>query len=162
FPEQYRYEKILLYHLAKNPDDYTGAIKRLPEGLQTLFIHAYQSYVFNLALSDLVADGFDDFSAELPLVGYRTSLRDDPGDRKIEEAMAEDGIAQEDFKLPDFPHLRTEGDYRRCFVPFRDFALEEVRDDSLNMDRRKAAVSFALDSGSYATVFLRELMKDGA
>ncbi len=160
FPEQYRYEKILLYHLAKNPSDYAGAIKRLPEGLQTLFIHAYQAYVFNVALSDLVADGFDDFSAELPLVGYKTSLRDDTGDQTIADTIEEDGISQDDFKLQDFPHLRTEGDYRQCFVPFRDFELGEVDSDGLNMNRRKAEISFELDSGSYATVFLRELMKD--
>ncbi|MDY6762056.1 MAG: tRNA pseudouridine(13) synthase TruD [Candidatus Nanohaloarchaea archaeon] len=160
FPEQYRYEKILLYHLAKNPDDYSGALKRLPEGLQTLFIHAYQSYVFNLALSDLVADGFSDHDAELPLVGYKTSLRDEKGDQKIREALDEDGITQDDFKLQDFPHLRTEGDYRKCFVPVRDVELGDIEDDGLNMNRRKATVSFALDSGSYATVFLRELMKN--
>ncbi|MCJ7478585.1 MAG: tRNA pseudouridine(13) synthase TruD [Candidatus Nanohaloarchaeota archaeon QJJ-7] len=160
FPEQYRYEKILLYHLAKNPEDYSGAIKRLPEGLQQLFIHAYQSYVFNHALSSLLADGFEDFSAELPLAGYKTSLRDEEGGRKIEELMEEDGIDQQDFKLPDFPHLRSEGDYRKCFVPFRDFDLKNIEDDELNMNKRFAEVSFELDSGSYATVFLRELMKN--
>ncbi|MFB6265563.1 MAG: tRNA pseudouridine(13) synthase TruD, partial [Candidatus Nanohaloarchaea archaeon] len=160
FPEQYRYEKILLYHLAKNPEDYSGAIKRLPEGLQTLFIHAYQSYVFNHALSSLLPDGFSDFDAELPLVGYKTSMRDEEGDRRIEEVMEEDGVEQEDFKLQDFPHLRTEGDYRRCFTPFREFELEGTGDDELNMNRRFAEVSFQLDSGSYATVFLRELMKN--
>lgn len=161
FPEQYRYEKILLYHLAKNPDDYSGAIKRLPEGLQQLFIHSYQSYVFNLALSDLVANGFDDISAELPLVGYKTALRDKAGDRRIEEAMEDDGVKQDDFKLPDFPHLRTEGEHRACFTPLNDVELGGVDSDNLNMDRRKAEVSFALESGSYATVFLRELMKNG-
>ncbi|MDY6776610.1 MAG: tRNA pseudouridine(13) synthase TruD [Candidatus Nanohaloarchaea archaeon] len=160
FPEQYRYEKILLYHLAKNGEDYVGALKRLPEGLQKLFVHAYQSYVFNRALSSLLADGFDDFSAELPLVGYKTSLRDEKGDRKVEEVMEEDGVEQNDFKLPEFPHLRTEGEYRRCFVPVEDFELVEVEDDNLNMNKNLAKVSFKLEKGSYATAFLRELMKN--
>lgn len=160
FPEQYRYEKILLYHLAKNGDDYAGALKRLPEGLQKLFVHAYQSFLFNRALSDLIADGFDDVSTELPLVGYKTALRDTPGDEKIADLLAEDEIAQDDFKLPDFPHLRSEGDYRACFTPLHDFELMEVGDDNLNMNKKMAKVGFALEKGSYATVFLRELMKD--
>lgn len=160
FPEQFRYEKILLYHLAKSPDDYAGAIKRLPEGLQRLFIHAYQSYVFNQALSSLIEDGFDDTDAELPLVGYKTALREDSGDEKIQEALEEDEVEQQDFKLPDFPHLRTEGDYRKCFVPYKDFELLDCDSDDLNMNKNKAKVSFELDSGSYATVFLRELMKN--
>ncbi|MFB6077046.1 MAG: tRNA pseudouridine(13) synthase TruD, partial [Candidatus Nanohaloarchaea archaeon] len=161
FPEQYRYEKILLYHLAKNDDDYVGALKRLPEGLQKLFVHAYQSYVFNQALSDLVIDGFDDADAELPLVGYKTALRDDRGANRIAELLEEDGIVQDDFKLPEFPHLRSEGDYRQCFVPFQEFSLDEVGDDDLNMNAKAATLSFELAKGSYATVFLRELMKDG-
>lgn len=160
FPEQFRYEKILLYHLAKSPDDYAGAIKRLPEGLQRLFIHAYQSFVFNKALSELIADGFDDTDAELPLVGYQTALREDSGDDTIQAALEEDGVKQEDFKLQDFPHLRTEGEYRKCFTPFRNFELLSTDSDDLNMNKNQATVSFNLDKGSYATVFLRELMKN--
>ncbi len=159
FPEQYRYEKILLYHLAKNDEDYTGAVKRLPEGLQKLFIHAYQSYLFNEALSALIDDGFDDTDEELPLVGYKTALRDEQGERVMQELLEEDGVTQEDFQLQDFPHLRTEGEYRPCFVPVTDFSLAGVEDDDLNMDKRAATVSFTLEKGSYATVFLRELMK---
>lgn len=161
FPEQFRYEKILLYHLAKSPDDYAGALKRLPEGLQRLFIHAYQSYVFNQALSALLEDGFDDTDAELPLIGYQTALREDmDGDQKIAETLEADGVEQSDFKLADFPHLRTEGEYRACFTPYKEFSVEEVGNDDLNMNRNKATVSFSLEKGSYATVFLRELMKD--
>lgn len=160
FPEQFRYEKILLYHLAKSPEDYSGAIKRLPEGLQQLFVHAYQSYVFNQALSAMIEDGLDDTDAELPLVGYKTALRDTQGDQKIKEAMEEDGVEQQDFKLPDFPHLRTEGEYRACFVPFEDFSLDECDSDDLNMNKNKAKLSFSLNKGSYATVFLREIMKN--
>ncbi|MDY6770980.1 MAG: tRNA pseudouridine(13) synthase TruD [Candidatus Nanohaloarchaea archaeon] len=161
FPEEYRYEKILLYHISENDGDYKGAIKRLPEGLQKLFIHAYQSYVFNIALSDLVEDGFDDTDAELPLVGHKTSLREDKeGDQRIKEVLEDEGINQEDFKLHDMQQLRSEGDYRKCFVPVQGFELEDVDEDDLNLNKNKADVRFNLGKGSYATVFLRELMKD--
>jgi tRNA(Glu) U13 pseudouridine synthase TruD len=124
-----------------------------------MFVHAYQSYIFNQALSELIADGFDDTDAELPLVGYKTALRDTDGDQKIKAAMEEDGIDQDDFKLQDFPHLRTEGEYRECFVPYENFAVLEVGSDDLNMNKNKVKVAFDLQKGSYATVFLRELMK---
>jgi tRNA pseudouridine13 synthase len=160
FPEQNRYEKILLYHLAKSPDDYAGAIKRLPEGLQQMFIHAYQSFIFNEALSALIDDGFDDTDAELPLVGYKTALRDERGDQHIADALEADGIDQDAFKLQDFPHLRTEGEYRACFVPYENFEIRELGSDDLNMNKNKVTVAFDLQKGSYATVFLRELMKN--
>lgn len=159
FPEQYRYEKILLYHLAENPDDYLGALQRLPEGLQKLFIHSYQSFVFNKALSHLIGEGVRDEDLELPIVGYKTSLRDTEGDQKIKEALEEDEVEQNDFKLRDLEHLRSEGEYRKCFVPVEDFSIEAVGNDDLNMNKNRAEVSFKLTSGSYATVFLRELTK---
>jgi len=75
FPKQYRYEKALLYHLTKNPGDYKGAIKRLPEGLQQLFVHAYQSWVYNRVLSRLLEDDWFDPEYEIPLVGYKTETQ---------------------------------------------------------------------------------------
>ncbi len=45
------YEKIMAMHLKNNPHDYIGALKKLPKNLLTLFIHAYQSYIFNRIVS---------------------------------------------------------------------------------------------------------------
>ncbi|MCJ7450270.1 MAG: tRNA pseudouridine(13) synthase TruD [Candidatus Nanohaloarchaeota archaeon QJJ-9] len=161
FPKRYRYEKMLLYHLVKTGDDYTGAIKRLPEGLQNLFIHAFQSYIFNKALSSLIEDGYNDTDGELPLVGYKTALRDSKGDQKIKQVLEEEEIELDDFKLRDISHLSTEGEYRECFVPIKSLSLEEVFEDDLNINKNAADLEFNLGKGCYATVFLRELMKGG-
>jgi tRNA pseudouridine13 synthase len=159
FPKQYRYEKALLYHLTKNPEDYKGAIKRLPENLQRLFIHAYQSWVFNRTLSRLLEDGWYDEEYEIPLVGYKTDLKDNKPENIIEEVLEEENISQEDFRLQDFPELRSEGSYRRGFGDYRNFNVLSTDEDDLNMSKNKMAVGFDLPKGSYATVFLREIMK---
>ncbi|MDY6788963.1 MAG: tRNA pseudouridine(13) synthase TruD [Candidatus Nanohaloarchaea archaeon] len=159
FPEQYKYEKILLYHLANQPGDYKGAIKRLPEGLQKLFIHAFQSFVFNKALSYLIDEGFGDKDAELPLVGYKTPLKEDKGGKKVKEVLEEEGISQEDFKLREMKHLRSEGDYRKCFAPVEDFEIVDIGSDDLNINKNMVEASFNLGKGTYATVLLREFMK---
>lgn len=159
FPKQYRYEKALLYHLTKNPEDYKGAIKRLPEGLQRLFIHAYQSWIYNRTLSRLLENGWYDEEYEIPLVGYKTDLKDDEAENIIEEVLEEEGISQEDFRLQDFPELRSEGSYRRAFGDFRNFEVISIEEDDLNMTKNKMSVKFDLPKGSYATVFLREVMK---
>lgn len=160
FPSEYRYEKNLLYHLANNEGDYEGAVKRLPEGLQRLFVHAYQSYIFNKALSYLLEDEVEDKNMELPLVGYKTSLRDTPGDEMIKKVLEEDEVSLDDFKMRDMEHLRMEGTYRRCFRDVEDFELIEVKEDDLNVNKNMAEVSFSLFKGTYATVFLREIMKN--
>jgi tRNA pseudouridine13 synthase len=51
FPKQLRYERLMLRQLAKKPDDYVGAFRRLPIRLRELFPQAYQSYLFNRFLS---------------------------------------------------------------------------------------------------------------
>lgn len=161
FPKHYRYEKALIYHLTKNEEDYKGAIKRLPEGLQRLFIHAYQSWVFNRVLSELIDEEWYDEEYELPLVGYKTELRDNKPDNMVKEVLEEEGISQEDFRLQEFPELRSEGSYRRAFADFRNFEILDIGEDDLNMTKNKMAVKFDLPKGAYATVLLREIMKDG-
>ena len=51
-PKTMGFEKIMAEHLSKHPDDYRGAIAEMPSNLQMMFTHAYQSYLFNMMLSD--------------------------------------------------------------------------------------------------------------
>jgi tRNA pseudouridine13 synthase len=160
FPKQNRYEKALLYHLTKNPEDYSGAIKRLPEGLQQLFIHAYQSWVFNRTLSRLLEEGWYEEKYEIPLVGFKTDLKDGRPENIIEEILDEEGVSQEDFRLQEMPELRSEGTYRRAFADYRNFSVLETGEDDLNMSKNKMRLKFDLPKGAYATVFMREIMKN--
>lgn len=54
FPSFLRYERSMLYHLAKRPRDYLGAFRRLPLQLRKLFVQACQSCLFNKFLSQRV------------------------------------------------------------------------------------------------------------
>lgn len=160
FPKHYRYEKALLYHLTKNEGDYKGAIKRLPEGLQRLFIHAYQSWVFNCVLSRLIEDDWYDEEYELPLIGYKTELGDSKPDKMLKEILDQEGVSQDDFQLQEFPELRSEGSSRRAFADFRNFEILDIEDDDLNMAKNRMKVKFDLPKGAYASIFLREIMKN--
>ncbi|HID26725.1 MAG TPA: tRNA pseudouridine(13) synthase TruD [Methanosarcinales archaeon] len=51
FPISLRYERAMLNHLIENPKDYIGAFKVLSPNLRKMFVHAYQSYIFNKILS---------------------------------------------------------------------------------------------------------------
>lgn len=48
------FEKAILNKLVKEPEDYVGALKELPKNLLTMFIYAYQSYLFNRILSERI------------------------------------------------------------------------------------------------------------
>jgi tRNA pseudouridine13 synthase len=57
FPRALSFERVIIAHLAQNPGDYAGAIRSLPQNLQMMFVHAYQSYLFNRVLSERIRRG---------------------------------------------------------------------------------------------------------
>lgn len=51
FPEKLSFEKAILNHLVKNEQDFVGGLSQLPDNLLSMFVHAYQSFLFNKILS---------------------------------------------------------------------------------------------------------------
>ncbi len=50
-PPAMAFERMMLSKLIENPEDWVGAIEILPANLQMMFVHAYQSWLFNNMLS---------------------------------------------------------------------------------------------------------------
>ena len=65
FPKQLRFERLMLSHLVEKPGDFVGAFQRLPIRLQELLVQAYQSFLFNLFLSERIRSGFSLDRAEV-------------------------------------------------------------------------------------------------
>ncbi|HEX7392720.1 MAG TPA: tRNA pseudouridine(13) synthase TruD [Thermoplasmata archaeon] len=57
FPQKLTFERTMISHMKDNPGDYLGALKRLPKNLLMMFVHAYQSYLFNRILSERIRSG---------------------------------------------------------------------------------------------------------
>jgi len=57
-PVHMAYERAMLHHLYTHPGDYQGALRELPPKLLSLFVSAFQSYLFNCALSQRFDDGY--------------------------------------------------------------------------------------------------------
>lgn len=51
FPKHLHYELAVMNYLVEHPGEYSHAFQVLPENLRRLFVHAYQSYLFNRILS---------------------------------------------------------------------------------------------------------------
>ncbi len=56
-PVRMTYERAMANHLVANPGDYAGALRALPPKLLSLLVSAYQSYLFNRALSSRIDAG---------------------------------------------------------------------------------------------------------
>ena len=57
FPKSYGFEKAILNHLATQPGDFVGALRSLPFNLLMMFVHGYQSFLFNRILSERMRRG---------------------------------------------------------------------------------------------------------
>ncbi|MEM3566482.1 MAG: tRNA pseudouridine(13) synthase TruD [Candidatus Bathyarchaeia archaeon] len=201
FPEHLRYERLMLEHLVRKPNDFRGAFRRLPMKLRKLFPQAYQAYLFNRFLSRRIALGLPLNTAEIgdhivrieitglpsqrlheiasqaklskinsamasgkmrlaiPLVGYKQSLSKGVQGEIEKRILEEEGITLESFKVKGMPELSLKGGLRTALTTLKNFKVEEIAKDLANPRKNMVRISFTLHRGSYATAFLRELMK---
>jgi tRNA pseudouridine13 synthase len=200
FPEQLHYERSMLQHLTKKPDDFIAAFRRLPIKLQELFPQAYQAYLFNKFLSKRIENDLSLNKAEvgdyavsversglpvlmmhklansgtvleindaikagkmrlaIPLVGFKQYPSQGAQGKIEKQILEEEGTFPEKFKIKDMPEISTRGELRTAITPLNNFAFQTSA-DSVNPSTSKADLAFMLYRGSYATVFLREIMK---
>ena len=76
FPRFLRYERFMLRHLAKYPNDFVGAFRELPRRLRKLFVQGYQSYLFNRFISERIRRGIP---LDEPQIGDYTIKLDEHG-----------------------------------------------------------------------------------
>lgn len=57
YPKYLNFERAMINHLINNSKDYIGALSKLPKNLRLMFIHAYQSYLFNKIISERMKKG---------------------------------------------------------------------------------------------------------
>jgi tRNA pseudouridine13 synthase len=57
FPMKLSFERTMIGHIKDHPADYVGALRLLPYNLLMMFVHAYQSFLFNRILSERIRKG---------------------------------------------------------------------------------------------------------
>jgi tRNA pseudouridine13 synthase len=57
YPASLNFEKAILNKLIQDPTDFTAALQELPKNLLMMFVHAYQSVLFNKMLSERLRRG---------------------------------------------------------------------------------------------------------
>jgi len=152
-PRMLRNEIILMNHLASKPNDYAGALRRLPKKFRMMLVHAYQSYLWNE-----MAKACDE--EKLPLTGFNTNLSEYKTSKAMEKILEREDIVAEDFSIKSMPELSCEGSERERLVRADELRWEFEKDE-LNEGKLKCLLHFAIPKGSYATVVLSEILKAG-
>jgi len=169
FPSKSGFEVTMLNHLANNPEDYLGAFKALSKSMQYLFLHAYQSFLFNEVINLRIDKGYStqeiegdkiiDGKINLQLFGYDSKFSEGIAGEVETELFKKEKIDFRHFFNRDYSVLSCKGDFRPLITFPRDLKLISVEEDELNIGQMMATVSFVLDKGQYATVLIRELIK---
>ncbi len=136
--------------LASQPKNYLGALKTLPLRLLILYIHAYQSLLWNELAKKHAGTHHE--NAKLPIIGFGTVP-----DKELDEIMKREEITTRDFVIKEFPELSSEGTDRDVFAEASDLKIGALEDDELNPGKKKAKLTFTLPPGSYATEFVKQL-----
>lgn len=57
YPLRLGHERAMMNHLIANPDDFAGTFPVLPKNLYRMFVHGYQSYMYNIILCRRIEKG---------------------------------------------------------------------------------------------------------
>ncbi|MGD8545131.1 MAG: tRNA pseudouridine(13) synthase TruD [Candidatus Bathyarchaeota archaeon] len=95
----------------------------------------------------------------IPILGFKQSFSTGRQGDIEKQILRQENIALEHFKVSDFPEASFRGTLRTTITPLNLLSLNKITEDNLNAPRFKIEINFMLHRGSYATIFLRELMK---
>ena len=98
-PKVFWYEKHMVLHLKQFPNDYAGALRRIPKKIRRIFTHAYQSQLFNTQLQQMIR------VKQIP-----------------------DTITIPGFTVPTMPELSTRPVIRRSLLTASNFRILHIHD----------------------------------
>ena len=166
--EDKKYGEMTKEYLEKNKNDFIGALRLIDRKILRMFVHAYQSYLWNLCVSEnferqkhneieyslgkLNIPVEEDENPGFPIIGFGTEE-----DGTVEEILAREKITRRDFIIKEIPELSSEGSERNVFAEIKNLNISELENDELNNGKKKVKISFELGKGSYATMAIKQL-----
>jgi tRNA pseudouridine13 synthase len=174
-------EKKAMAFLEKNKNDFVGALKQMPWKTLNMYIHAYQSKLWNETAKELVSipagveaqlvnsklvkskkvnnkkNLLAAGATKLPLIGFATEIQDNDVNQIVEKILQNEDVKKEDFVIRAIPELSSAGNERNLFAEIKGLAIGKLENDELNPGKKKVRVAFSLGKGSYATEVIEEL-----
>lgn len=170
--------------LLADPGDFRGALAALPTRMKLIHSFAYQSFLWNRAVSRMIkpmvpgvqrlkidtlagwllAWRYLDREVEERLSAMSTPLYAPDGDggapqfrAGMAEEMANAGVARQDFLQHEVAGMVWKEEPRAVLVKPADAAPPDLAADELHPDRMRVTLRFSLPRGSYATMLLKRL-----
>ncbi|MFT4325925.1 MAG: tRNA pseudouridine(13) synthase TruD [Candidatus Woesearchaeota archaeon] len=159
------YKDALDSVLQNSPNDYINALSKVPQKVLSLFVSAYQSYLWNSVVSQKISQDKniaseshieisgmklavpkDYLSGELPLLGFET----EDVCEEYEDLLTKEGLSQRHFIIPQLAFISAGGSFRSICVRVPDLEIKQTASKTYT-------ISFTLPKGCYATTYIRHL-----
>ncbi len=168
-PPQMDIEKLVLQEIIEHGDA-KRALRAIHLPLRRFFVQAFKSYIFNRTVSEAYEYGEELLRPQeedvcfdkddklgryqndplqrlaIPLVGYSYSKKN-RFNHEISQILSEEQVSPKDFYVKEMQEVSDEGGFRQAIMQCSDFSVNEPY------------LNFTLSRGSYATIFLREVIK---
>jgi len=136
---EHDYELKCKEYLSHNPADYIGALRKIPQKILQMYIHSYQSFLWNK-----MAEHEKNNTKTLPIIGFGTKP-----DSVIDSILKEEGITVRDFIIRPIPELSQEGSERDLYAEIKDLDIKPIE--------KGYKIKFKLQKGAYATEAIKQI-----
>ena len=177
-------ERKVLTYLRDYPRDFVKAINLINPRLLSLFIAAYQSYIWNEMVGEFTKINlpenklikfsytagemvfykalpkglFKEFAeTQIPLIDHKVKFQGEKIKEIGEGVMKTEGVVIENFRLNKIKKAFFKSVSRRLIVIPEVVEISDPAYDEISPNKNKLTITFTLPSGSYATVLLRRL-----
>ncbi len=132
FPKNYRFERAMCQHLHNFPNDFAGALQKLPKALRYLFSHAWQAHLWNELLEKRLKSGMG-----LARTKEDTFADENESNENLNENSNDDNQSNQNSndEIPTLPIFGFEtkldsgklGELEREVLQENDFSLTEFK-----------------------------------
>ena len=149
---------IELLHQAKTRivlsegNDVVQMLRSVPKKLLKLFVHAYQSQLWNEIVQELTKEQATDLDLKVPLPGFGFDGPEEIRTR-YEQLLEKDHLSFNAFVIRQLPDISGEAQERNVWVRVPDLTISQKQDSTL-------LLTFTLPKGAYATEVVRQLFED--
>lgn len=138
------------------------------------FVNAYQSYLFNIILFNLLKDKKDArvikyenellfafcsrkrSNIKIPLINFDSEIKSDKLKRIYEVVLRKEGVKKEDFLIRQIPEIVSQGTTRDSQVNIKWKSILFLEDE-LNKGKIKSVLSFCLPKGAFGTILVKKV-----
>jgi tRNA pseudouridine13 synthase len=166
---------VVKEHLAKNQNDFVGAIKKVPFKILNLYIHAVQSWLWNEVTADYIKQKTKNYSEikyrhgkfvfsekrieniETPLIAFDTEFDNKDIESIYVKILEKNKLTLHNFIIRSIPEITPLGNNRNLIADVKNIKISKLEDDELNKGKKKVLVEFELGKGCYATIVIKKM-----